>query len=157
MMMFRKACYSAWQRMSRQRHCPSLHILRSGSAAARRHLESCSNCRSRLETIGSATTLGDLLLRLSPSLFKETALAPGDVRALRPRDAPAEWVDEEGTFYNPPLLFVLTEPDAQKLVRVAQVFDDPALQGDGDIALREDLIAEAWNVFSFSAVPAVSV
>lgn len=91
------------------------------------------------------------MLRLSPGLFKETALAPGDVRALRPRDAPAEWVDEEGTFYNPPLLFVLTEPDAQKLVRVAQVFDDPALQGDGDIVLREDLIAEAWNVFSVPA------
>lgn len=146
-MMFRKAYYSAWQRMSRLRHCPSIKILQSGSAAAKRHLESCSNCRSRLESAREATALG-ALLRLSKVDFKETAPAPGDVRALRPANAPAEWVDEEGTFYNPPLLFVLTDPDAQKFVRVAQVFDDPALQGDGDIPLREDMIAEAWNVFS---------
>lgn len=150
MMMFRKACYSAWQRMFRLRHCPSIKILQGGSAAARRHLESCSNCRSRLESAKEATALG-ALLRLSQVDFKETAPAPGEVRALRPANAPLEWVDEEGTFYNPPLLFVLTDPDAQKFVRVAQVFEDPALQGDGDIPLREDLLAEAWNVFSVPA------
>ena len=148
--MANTACCRAWKRMHQERHCPTLKILQSGSPESRRHLSSCSHCRARLESAREAAELGALLMQIPLEQPPATSPVPGDVRALRPQNR-QQWVDEEGVFYNPPLLLVLTAPDAQGFVQVAQVFDEADLQGDGDIPLTLGLVAEAWNTY---AVPA---
>ena len=140
----------AWRRMHQERHCPSMKILQSGSPEARRHLSCCSHCRARLESARESADLGALLMNIPFQQPPATRPVPGDVRALRPQNR-QQWVDEEGVFYNPPLLLVLTAPDTQGFVQVAQVFDEADLQGDGDIPLTLGLVAEAWNTY---AVPA---
>lgn len=149
-MMTNTACCRAWKRMHQERHCPTLKILQSGSPESCRHLSSCSHCRARLESARESADLGALLMQIPFQQPPATSPVPGDVRALRPQSQ-KEWVDEEGVFYNPPLLLVLTAPDAQGFVQAAQVFDEPDLQGDGDIPLTLGLVAEAWNTY---AVPA---
>lgn len=151
--MANTACCRAWRRMHQERHCPTLKILQSGSPEARRHLSSCSHCRARLESARESADLGALLMNIPFQQPPATSPVPGDVRALRPQSQ-KEWVDAEGVFYNPPLLLVLTAPDAQGFVQVAQVFDEPDLQWDGDIPLTLRLIAEAWNTY---AVPALDL
>ena len=148
--MANTACCRAWKRMHQERHCPTLKILQSGSPESRRHLSSCSHCRARLESAREAAELGALLMQIPLEQPPATSPVPGDVRPLRPQNR-QQWVDEEGVFYNPPLLLVLTAPDAQGFVQVAQVFDEADLQGDGDIPLTLGLVAEAWNTY---AVPA---
>lgn len=137
----------AWQHMYRQRHCPSLKVLRQGGPQAERHLAACPYCRTALEHAAEAAVLGAKLLELPLTPPPASDPVPGDIRALRPGIDPAARVDADGTYYNPPLLLVLSRPDANGCVRVAQIFDEPDLQDEGDIPLDFDLIAEAWNTY----------
>lgn len=137
----------AWQQMRRQRHCPSLKVLRQGGPQAERHLAACPHCRSALEHAAEAAELGRKLLNLPLRRPPASDPVPGDVRVLRPGIEPAARVDEDGTYYNPPLLLVLSRPNAFGCVRVAQVFDEPELQDAGDVPLASGLIAEAWNTY----------
>lgn len=152
----------AWQQMRRQRHCPSLRVLRQGGPQAERHLAACPHCRAALEHAAEAAGLGRMLLELPLRQPPASDPVPGDIRALRPGIDPAARVDEDGIYYNPPLLLILSQPDDNDCVRVAQVFDEPGLQVEGDISLGCGLIAEAWNTydvpcFALHAAPCVHV
>ena len=149
------ACFRAWGRMYRQRHCPDLKVLMEGSRQAQRHLASCSMCRARLDSAAEAAELGALLAKIPLHIPPATPPRPGEIRALRPMEPGLPglpWLDRDKRFCNAPLLLVLSLPDAQGFVQVAQVFDEPVLcRADEDIPLRTGLFAEAWNTY---AVPA---
>ena len=149
------ACFRAWGRMYRQRHCPDLKVLMEGSRQAQRHLASCSMCRARLDSAAEAAELGALLAKIPLHMPPATPPRPGEIRALRPMEPGLPglpWLDRDKRFCNAPLLLVLSLPDAQGFVQVAQVFDESALCVAGeDIPLGTGLFAEAWNTY---AVPA---
>ena len=145
--MNNEASCLAWRQMRRQRHYPSLSVLRRGGPQAERHLAACPHCRTALEHAAEAAGLGRMLLDLPLQQPPASAPVPGDVRALRPGTDPAARLDEDGTYYNPPLLLVLSRPNANGCVRVSQIFDEPGLQAEGDVPLDFGLIAEAWNVY----------
>lgn len=137
----------AWQQMRRQRHCPSLKVLQQGGPQAEQHLASCPHCRLAMKHAAETAGLGQMLLNLPLHQPPASAPVPGDVRSLRPSVDPSARVDAGGTYYNPPLLLVLSRPNAFGCVRVAQIFDEPELQDAGDVPLTSGLIAEAWNTY----------
>lgn len=147
----------AWRQMHRRRHCPSMKVLAQGGPHVERHLAYCPDCRTALELASEAAKLEGALLNLPLEMPAPSSPVPGDVRALRPGTDPASRVDEDGTFYNPPLLLVLSEPNNHGNYRVAQVFNKAALQDEGDISLGRGLIAEAWNVYDVPAHALASV
>ena len=139
----------AWRRMFQTRTCPPLGVLQQGGPLVDLHLASCTACRITLENIDAFARAGAFLAKIPPQPRQTTRPAPGDIRRVRPGGAPADWFDAEGRYRNPPLVLVLTAPDGQGFVRVAQIFDEPALCDQGDVPLEngEFGFAEAWNVY----------
>ena len=132
--MSHKYRFSDWLDMYRHRHCPSLATLRRGGPQAEEHLRSCAHCRTALEHSESSAALGKLLMSLPVQQPPASPPRPGDIRALSPRRNPDSWLDED-IYHNPPLVFVLEEPDALGLIRVAQVCPETSLKDDGDVPL----------------------
>ena len=139
--------FFAWQEMRKLRHCPSLAILRRGGPQVEAHLRFCPHCRTSLEAYGETTDLDRLLLSLPLQQPPASPPRPGDIRALSPRRNPDSWLDED-IYHNPPLVFVLEEPDALGLIRVAQICPETSLKDDGDVPLGLELLAEAWNIYT---------
>lgn len=136
----------AWDRMFRLRTCPPPSILRLGGEPAERHLASCRICREILADLaGMEEAIPARHVMPPPPSVPE----PGDIRRIRPADGPERWFDEDGAYRNPPLVLVLTEPDAAGAVRVSQIFNEPALSFMGDIPLEGGRrgFAEAWNIY----------
>lgn len=145
--MSHKYRFSDWLDMYRHRHCPSLATLRRGGPQAEEHLRSCAHCRTALEHSESSAALGKLLMSLPVQQPPASPPRPGDIRALSPRRNPDSWLDED-IYHNPPLVFVLEEPDALGLIRVAQVCPETSLKDDGDVPLGLELLAETWNIYT---------
>lgn len=147
----------AWRQMYRRRHCPSMKVLAQGGPYVERHLACCPDCRTDLELASETAEFENILLSFPLEIPAPSSPVPGDVRALRPGTDSASRVDENGTFYNPPLLLVLSGPNNHGNYRVSQVFNKAALQDEGDIPLGRGLIAEAWNVYDVPAHALASV
>lgn len=139
----------AWRRMFLQRTCPPLSVLVKGGKLAENHLKSCSLCREILTQATDCAEAGTLLTRIPLAARAPQPVHAGDIRRVRPLGKPETWFDASGRYHNPPLVLVLDEPDRLGFVRVAQVFNEKDLSGDGDIALdaQGELFAETWNSY----------
>ena len=139
-----------WRHMFHERTCPPVSVLLHGGVAVRRHLRSCKECRDMLKLLPTLKSAGEVLARCAKNLHsvEETTPAPGDIRTLRPQGNPWQWFDREGRYYNPPKVLILDKPNEFGLVKAAQIFEDHFLADLGDIHIRDDVYAEAWNVYS---------
>ena len=142
---------SAFARMFEERTCPSILVLQKGGIDARNHLKSCRFCRQKMEEDPGLHYAGEMLVKAFG--FKKKANTfpqPGDIRRIRPSVGPEMWFDRNGRYHNPPLVAVLSYPDENGIVWVAQCFDEIDLCDLGDIPVACDgmIIAEAWNSYS---------
>lgn len=139
-----------WEYSHRVRHCPSIKVLRMGGENVERHLSSCKYCRSALEHADEARVLGEKLLAYVDNKYGEPVETPvqvGDCRGVVSRlTYEQRWVD--GRFNNTPSVLVLSEPNVDGMVKVAQLHDVEDLIANGDIVVSPGLIAEAWNIYN---------
>ena len=164
----------AWQEMLQVRGCPPDAVLHGSGPTppgVLRHLRLCPFCPDRVEdmTTGMSTTSNELFpfhgrptagsesLRESPSPsgLPTTRSSspedpgrppnPGEIRSIR--RSLGGW-GPKGLFYNPPLVLVVSVPEAPpEAVRVAQVHPAAPLAGPGDVEVTPGLFAECWNTY----------
>ncbi|KMY68948.1 hypothetical protein AAU61_05135 [Desulfocarbo indianensis] len=141
----------AWELAWRTRFCPPDQLITADDlpAEAVAHLKSCPSCRRRGE-LGKAGEAGEGLPGLARPLAKpEDAgeeLKPGQIRSLAP--GLAGWGPKH-RYYDPPVVLILElSPSLPNGVLVAQTYHDPALMGQGDVALGRFRFAEPWNLYT---------
>ena len=145
---------SAFARMFEERTCPSILVLQKGGIDARNHLKSCRHCRNKMDLVttnnGGLTKAGEMLAKEFSFKREHTFPQPGDIRRIRPSVGPEMWFDHNGRYHNPPLVVILSYPDENGLVWVAQCFNEPDLCDLGDIpvAFNGEMFAEAWNSYT---------
>lgn len=137
-----------WEYSHRVRHCPSIKVLKMGGENVEKHLSSCKYCRSALEYADWG--LGEKLLNYIREQRGEPVKTPvqvGDCRGVVSRlTYEQRWVD--GRFNNTPSVLVLSEPNVDGMVKVAQLHDVEDLVANGDIVVSPGFIAEAWNIYN---------
>lgn len=142
----------AWRRMFLLRTCPPLRVLKQGGDLANRHLRSCAMCRLTMKNIPLYAEAGKMLLsKLTRKTEEVSAPKPGDIRKITPKSSSDTWFDANGRYHNPPKILVLSEADDMNQVRVAQIFEEKDLCGEGDTTVGENLFAESWNIYSVPA------
>lgn len=139
----------AWARMRQKRECPTLSRLRLGGEAVKRHLKNCARCKDRYEDMHNSSNYENVFSKVSNSAFMEPK--SGQIRKIREEAGRYPQANWEDNLYSPPLVVVLTEPDSTLgSVRVAQIHDEPALAGPGDVPIDIPAgirFAEAWNTY----------
>ena len=138
------------QYMKEARTCPPMAMLAEGGPFAEKHLKSCVSCQEKLKRYDIYKSLSSASIPSEPpSPPKKTGALAGEVYLLSRRGIPLFGK----AFYNEPFVLVVqdeTEIGIPGLVRVAPIFDMPALAAAGDVPLaswRDDWHCEAWNTF----------
>lgn len=140
----------AFKNMHRERCCPPLEVLRQGGLFVEKHLALCEACREDVKNYDFFVESAQLLKKFKKSSMSQDPVRKGDVRRILPDTPVNTWFDKEGSYFNPPLVLVLTDPDKDGFAQVAQIFGDADLRDLGDIPLNEGEMgyAEAWNIYS---------
>lgn len=143
----------AWQSAYEQRTCPPHEILIAEeiSDELRQHLSFCEACREiRSMSQDETEAWEDLFENMSSSVVSATgdsSMQEGQVWSLS--KSLGQW-QKDGRYFSPPLVLLLSQEEASSW-RVAQLFGDKRLMGDGDVELDERFgFAEGWNSYSLN-------
>lgn len=145
----------AWQTAYELRTCPDSATLYFPEADdnLQRHLAICHLCREKL-------SMGQEELTAWQTLRKRFAAAATKPWAGTEKQAGQVWTikrefggwREDGRFSRPPTVLLLRKIEGSSGWRVAQLFSDMRLMGDGDIFLSELYgFAESWNCYSLKS------
>ncbi len=134
--------HPAWQQAWRLRCCPPDHMLvKPADDRLRDHLALCPWCREALDLPECPIPELDVLEPQPPPL-----LLPGQLYTLHPKLA--GW-GPKARYYNPPIVLILSCPDAQS-VFVSQTYGDFDLAGPDDVLLDTGFqgFAQPWNCYT---------
>ncbi len=136
------ADHPAWQQAWRLRCCPPDHVLaKPPDNRLHEHLALCPWCRETMELPMCPIPEMD-----SHDPKAAQPPAPGQLYAIDP--TLADW-GPKSRYYNPPVVLVVSCPDARS-VFVCQTYGDSALAGPDDVALgpRFSGFAQPWNCYT---------
>lgn len=141
----------AWDLAWRTRFCPPDRLIMAEDlpAEAVAHVKSCPSCRRRRELSKAGESGQGLPGLIWPGSCPGNAgeeLKPGQIRSLDP--GLAAW-GPKYRYYNPPVVLILElSQSLPNGVLVAQTYHDPALMGQGDVAITRFRFAEPWNLYT---------
>jgi len=140
----------AWQTAYELRTCPPSEILYATKIDdnLRKHLSTCVVCRENRElALVEKDAWQGLFKMMSSSVMStnnDTATKEGQVWSLK--QSFGEW-QQDGRYFSPPLVLLLRKQETS-LWKVAQLFCDQRLAGDGDVILNDSFgFAEGWNCY----------
>lgn len=116
--------------MISERSCPHFDVLVKGGKNVLKHIKTCPVCCNSLKNAwlfkSEFEKLDDEILEIISDELAFPAdnskeFKPGDIRQIEPKSDPTEWWDDDGNYYNPPMVLVVAEP-VDGVVEVAQVF-----------------------------------
>ena len=146
--------------MISERSCPHFDVLVKGGKNVLEHIKTCPVCSNSLKNAWLFKSEFDKLDKEIIDVLQDVVgfpaersedIKPGDVRQIKPKSDPTEWWDDEGNYYNPPMVLVLAEP-AGGIVKVAQTFTSGHLRTiSGCYAIFRKgskwTYAEIWNEY----------
>lgn len=144
----------AWQAAYELRTCPPDEILLAEpiDENLRKHLAICHLCRDRRALNADERQAWDMLksrfaaATVQPAIG--TARQSGQVWTINSK---AGGWDHEGRYLNPPAVLLLEEQQTASRWKVAQLYQDKRLIGQGDVELGDSFgFAQAWNCYQLA-------
>ena len=144
----------AWQAAYELRTCPPDEILLAEpiDENLRKHLAICHLCRERRALNADERQAWDMLksrfaaATVQPAIG--TARQSGQVWTINSK---AGGWDHEGRYLNPPAVLLLEEQQTASEWKVAQLYQDKRLIGQGDVELGDSFgFAQAWNCYQLA-------
>lgn len=144
--------------MFHERTCPKMDVLLAGGEKVLEHIKECPFCSEALKNLwlykSMADKIDDKIIDVLKETFasdaEEAPISVGDIRMVIPTMDKSERWDEEGMYFNPPEVLVLTKPENGK-VKVAQTFVEHDLRGYGNFPIQgrgyNSRYAESWNTY----------
>ena len=140
----------AWQTAYEQRTCPPAAVLYADppDTNLQKHLSFCDSCReSREMNQEEKVAWQELFGKMAQTTVRAEAEAkqPGQVWSLN--KSLGGW-QEDGRYFTPPAVLLLSRQDATAW-KVAQLYSDKRLMGDGDAWLGDMFgFGEGWNAYT---------
>ncbi|MDD2364542.1 MAG: hypothetical protein PHN84_00110 [Desulfuromonadaceae bacterium] len=141
----------AWQSALEQRTCPGSDILCAETIDdnLQKHLSFCETCReNRAMQLEERTAWQGLLDKMSGKAMQpasDIAKQEGQVWTLKKELG--KW-QEDGRYFQPPMLLILNKSKNNAVWKVAQLYEDKRLSGNGDVLLDDRFgFAESWNCY----------
>lgn len=141
----------AWQTAYEQRTCPGSDVLYAETVDGnlRKHLSFCEVCReNRAMQLEEKTAWRGLLDKMSRKAIRPASDTPkqeGQVWTLK--KTLGQW-QKDGRYFQPPMVLLLSKIENMAAWRVAQLYEDKRLSGNGDVLLDDRFgFAESWNCY----------
>lgn len=141
----------AWQSAVEQRTCPGSDILYAETIDdnLQKHLSFCETCReNRAMQLEEKTAWQGLLDKMSGKAMqpaRNIAKQEGQVWTLKKELG--KW-QRDGRYIQPPMVLLLSKLENETAWKVAQLYEDKRLSGDGDVPLDDRFgFAECWNCY----------
>ena len=142
----------AWQTAFEQRTCPPAEILytESPDENLKKHLSFCDSCReSRAIAKDGKAGFQGLFAELASNTVAHKSDALKQAGQIWTIDTSlGRWV-ENGRYFSSPTVLLLSRSTAGSARKVAQLYTDKRLMGDGDVWLGDQFgFAQSWNCYS---------
>lgn len=142
----------AWQTAFEQRTCPPADILytESPDENLKKHLSFCDSCReSRAIAKDGKAGFQGLFAELASNTVAHKSDALKQAGQIWTIDTSlGKWV-EDGRYFSSPTVLLLSRSGAGSAWKVAQLYTDKRLMGDGDVWLGDQFgFAQSWNCYT---------
>lgn len=142
----------AWQTAFLLRTCPDDSVLRvvSPDENLSRHLASCAICRQKRDMPAEQVTAWQKLFNQFAPLVHQAVNTPQSGQVWVLKKILSCW-SNDGYYYTPPNILILEKLRDKPVFRVAQLYSDKHLMGEGDIWLGDRFgFAQSWNTYDIN-------
>lgn len=143
----------AWQTAFQLRTCPDDSVLRvvSPDENLSRHLAGCAICRQKRDMPAAQVNAWQKLFNQFAPLVHQAVNTPQSGQVWILKKMLSCWSDD-GFYYTPPNILILEKLGDKPAFRVAQLYLDKQLMGEGDIWLGDRFgFAQSWNTYDINA------